>query len=229
MDTQFIKKRFDEIAKTRKFSIRWLSESLKINRYSVNKILDGDVRNGRDEARLRAILAKLGFSEDQFFAGSRSAPLAATERTLIPMYGEIPAGHPTWFDGVVEPEDWISPPPGSLNRKLFALRVRGQSMSPRFQNGDTLYLEPLSIRLGIKDPKNVVPRLTFERLDGHVVAALVDGEATLKQLKVVTLSGPDDYELHLVPFNPEYEPIVIGPDSTADFQGVVVGLYRIEA
>ena len=229
MDTQFVKKRFEEISKTRKFSIRWLSESLKINRYSVNKILSGDIRNGRDEARFRAMLAKLGYTEEQFFGGSRSAPLPATERTLVPMYGEIPAGHPTWFDGVAEPEDWIAPPPGSLSRKLFALRVRGQSMAPRFLNGDILYLEPLSIRMGAKDPKHPVPRLTFERLDGRVVAALVDEEATLKQLRIETPSTPDDYELQLVPFNPEYKPIIIGPDSTAHFQGVVVGLYRHES
>ncbi len=230
MDSKFIRERFAELAKQRRFSIRWLSESLSINRYSVNKILDGDVRNGRDEARLRAMIAKLGFTEDQFFKGAKALPLSSTERTLVPLYGEIPAGHPTWFDGVIEPENWISPPPGPLNRKLFALRVRGQSMAPRFLHGDLLYLEPLSIRLSVKDPQRPVPRQTFERLDGRVVAALVDEEATLKQLRIEKLSKkPDDYELHLVPLNPEFQSITIGPNSTAHFQGVVVGIYRNEA
>ena len=35
MDANFIRERFAEIAKLRKFSHRWLSESLRINRYSI--------------------------------------------------------------------------------------------------------------------------------------------------------------------------------------------------
>lgn len=226
MDAAFIKQRFNEISQDRRFSVRWLSESLNINRYSVNKILEGEVRHGRDEARLRAIIAKLGYTEDQFFKGSRPAP-ATKDQSLIPMYGEIPAGHPTWFDGTAQAEDWVPPPPGAAHRKLYALRVKGQSMAPQFLNGDLLYLEPLSIHIGVLDRQNPTPRLTFERLNGRVVAALVNDEATLKRLEIVSnSSNKEHYQLKLVPLNPEYQVITIGPDWTAHFQGVVTGLYR---
>ena len=79
-------------------------------------------------------------------------------------------------------------------------------------------------RLGIKDPERPTPRMTFERINGRAVAAMVDGEATLKQLSIKPLGKRDDYELHLLPLNPEYSPVVIGPNSTAVFQGVSLSL-----
>jgi SOS-response transcriptional repressor LexA len=230
MDAKFIRDRFIELAKLRKFSRRWLSDSLHINRYSVDKIIDeGDVRNGRDEDRLRQIIEKLGFTQEWFFKDAKLPGKEHADKDMIPVYGDIPAGNPTWFDGRAEPEAWVQPPPGTTNKRLFALRVRGDSMAPRYLTNDLLYLEPLSIRLGIKDPDRPAPRLTFERINGRVVAALVDGEATLKKLSIKPLGKRDDYELHLLPLNPDYSPVVIGPHQTAWFQGVVVGLYRNEA
>ena len=225
MDAAFIRTRFEEVNKLRKFSRRWLSDSLNINRYSINKILEGDVRNGRDEERLQQIIEKLGFTRDWFFR-TASRDLASNERHQIPMYGDIPAGNPTWFEGRAEPESWIESPPDKHSNKLFALRVRGQSMAPLYMPNDLLYLEPLTLKLGVKNPDRIVPRLTFERFNGRVVAALVDGEATLKTLTIKPLGARDDYELHLLPVNPEYSPIIVRADSTAWFQGVVVGLYR---
>ena len=225
MDAAFIKARFEEIKKLRKFSRRWLSDSLKINRYSINKILDGDVRNGHDEERLQQIIEKLGFTREWFFRTSIHDH-ASIDRHRIPLYGDIPAGNPTWFEGSADPESWIEAPPDKHSKQLFALRVRGQSMAPLYLPNDLLYLEPLTLKLGVKNPANIVPRLTFERFNGRVVAALVDGEATLKTLTIKPLGTRDDYELHLLPVNPEYSPIVVRADSTAWFQGVVVGLYR---
>jgi SOS-response transcriptional repressor LexA len=227
MDAHFIRERFGEISKLRKFSRRWLSDSLKINRYSIDKIIDGDVRNGKDEVRLKQIIEKLGFTQEWFFKGA--APASKQDKAVVPVYGAIPAGNPTWFDGQVEPEAWVGLPPGVTNANVFALRVRGDSMAPRFLSNDLVFLEPLSIRLGVKDPAQPVPRLTFERINHRVVAALVDGEATLKELSIKSIGKRDEYELHLLPINPEYSPIVIGPGSTASFQGVVIGLYRAEA
>ena len=228
MESQFIRERFKELAKLRKFSRRWLCDSLKINRFSIDKIINGDVRNGRDEERLRQIIEKLGFTQEWFFKGAPSKDHAAPEKPMIPLFGDIPAGNPTWFEGHAEPEAWVGPPPDTHNTRLFALRVRGHSMAPMYLPNDLLYLEPLSIRLGIKDPARPAPRLTFERINNRVVAAMVDGEATLKKLVIKSLGKRDDYELHLMPLNTEYAPIVIQADSTAWFQGVVVGLYRSE-
>lgn len=228
MDAEAIRERFEEIAQLRKFSRRWLSESLKINRYSIDKILDGDIRNGRDEARLTQIIEKLGYTREWFFKGTPPAVMIP-EKPLVPLFGDIPAGNPTGVDGRAEPEAWVDYPPGITNKRLFALRVRGHSMAPRFVPHDLLYLEPLDIRIGVKNPEQPTPRLTFERINERVVAAMVDGETTLKKLSIKSLGKRDDYELHLLPLNPEYSPVVVGPNSTAWFQGVVIGLYRTEA
>lgn len=230
IDTKFIRDRFEQITKDRKVSIRWLADALGYNRYYVNKLLRGDIRNGKDLQRLKALIDKLGFTEEQFYQGT-AIPGSATTRTSVPLFGDIPAGSPVWVEGSTQPDAWIESPPQSAGRRLFALRVRGDSMLPRFQSGDIVFLEPLAIKLGVKDPANPVPRMTFERLNNRVVAALIDGEATLKLLKLVPKpkpNKPDDYEIHLVPMNANYTPLVVGPDSTAEFQGVVVKLYRDE-
>jgi len=230
IDTKFIRDRFEQITRDRKISIRWLADSLGFNRYYVNKLLRGDIRNGKDVQRLKTLIDKLGLTEEQFYQGTVVSGSKATRGT-VPLYGDIPAGNPVWIEGATQPDVWIEAPPQSAGRKLFALRVRGDSMLPRFQSGDTVFLEPLSIKLGVKDPVNPVPRMTFERLNNRVVAALVDGEATLKLLKLVPKpksNKPEDYEIQLVPMNTEYTPLVVGPDSVAEFQGVVVKLYRDE-
>src|ERR1051325_5910978 len=110
MDANFIRERFNELAKLRKFSRRWLSDSLQINRYSIDKIIDGDVRNGKDETRLKQIIEKLGFTQEWFFKGA--TPISRQDKQPVPVYGTIPAGNPTWFDGQVEPESWVGLPPG---------------------------------------------------------------------------------------------------------------------
>ncbi len=71
-------------------------------------------------------------------------------------------------------------------------------------------MEPLSIKLGVKDPERPVPQLIFERLKGRVVAALVDGEATLKELQVVTLGKPDGSDFHSEERRPTLPLVVLG-------------------
>jgi SOS-response transcriptional repressor LexA len=230
IDSKFVRDRFEQICANQKVSIRWLAEATGFNRYYINKLIRGDIRKGKDVDRLRVLIEKMGYSEEQFFQGG-VMPGVKANRGTIPLYGEIPAGNPVWVEGVAVADAWVEVPPQSAGRRLFALRVRGDSMLPRFKSGDLVYLEPLAIKLGVKDPANPVPRLTFERLHNRVVAAIVDGEATLKLLKLVPRAKPgksDDYELHLVPLNEAYSPIIVGPDSTAEFQGVVVKLFRDE-
>lgn len=94
-------------------------------------------------------------------------PAAAAEVVEIPIYGNIAAGYP---DGV-EPGGQI----GRLqidvetaglrrSRRAFALKVRGDSMvDAGILDGDTVILEQ-------RPPKN-----------GDIVAALIDGETTLKR------------------------------------------------
>lgn len=85
----------------------------------------------------------------------------------IPIYGQIPAGMPS--NAEPESEGCVSVDISSLgvprNARTFALRVRGDSMvNAHIIDGDIVVME-------IREPR-----------EGDIVAALIDGETTLKRL-----------------------------------------------
>jgi SOS-response transcriptional repressor LexA len=232
MDAKRIEARFDELQRNKVFrSARWLAQSMSINRHSINKILSGDIQSERNRILFRAVLQKIGMDEDSFF-GRPPAPRPPISDEVpiekVPLWGEIPAGNPTSITGTQQPEEMIEPPPGARAKNLFALRVGGRSMYPRLIPGDIVYLERFEFHLGIKDWGNPVPKLTFERLDGRIVAVLFNGDATLKLLRIKSLEGKDNYELKLVPFNDEFQTITVGPGDELHFQGVVIKTLRDE-
>ena len=124
----------------------------------------------------------------------------------IPLYGTIPAGLPT--ETVQEPDSYISVDTISLgvrpNAKLFALRVRGDSMvNASILDGDVVFLTP-------REPH-----------EEDIVAALLDGESTLKRY-LVQRGRP-----FLRAENPRYPDLV--PVTELIIQGVMVGLLRTHA
>jgi repressor LexA len=97
-------------------------------------------------------------------------PMQKVRITDVPIYGEIPAGMSTLSEQAVEGH--VSLDRHSLNAskngRTFALRVRGDSMiGAHILDGDIVILEDR------KDVKN-----------GDIVAALIDGETTLKRYVV---------------------------------------------
>ncbi len=86
----------------------------------------------------------------------------------IPVYGQIPAGMAAADIAQSESEGCITVDVATIgiprNARTFALKVRGDSMvNAHICDGDTVILE-------VKEPKQ-----------GDVVAALIDGETTLKR------------------------------------------------
>lgn len=123
----------------------------------------------------------------------------------IPLYGMIPAGSPTAQDPATEPERTLSVDAASLGVRpttpLFALRVHGDSMTgASILDGDIVFVTP-------RDPQ-----------PGQIVAALIDGESTLKRFLLH----------HGRPFlraeNPRYPDLL--PATELVIQGVMVGLLR---
>jgi len=122
----------------------------------------------------------------------------------IPLVGRILAGFPEEpFEDVEErlPVDPDFFGPGVK----FAVRVRGDSMEGA----------------GIRDGDLAVIRQQPEAEDGQIVAALVDGEVTLKRLK----KGRGG-RVELRPENPAYEPLMFEPPEEPRILGVMVGLIR---
>jgi repressor LexA len=122
----------------------------------------------------------------------------------IPLYGMIPAGMPAdqqqESDGCISIDlETIRLPRGS---KVFALKVRGDSMvNAGIHENDTVILE-------LKEPR-----------DRDVVAALIDGETTLKRF-IVQRGKP-----FLRAENPNYPDLI--PARELVIQGVMIALFRL--
>lgn len=121
----------------------------------------------------------------------------------IPLYGTIPAGLPVAAEQ--QPDSYVSLDTAALgvrsNTRLFALRVRGDSMTgASILDGDTVFLTP-------REPRQ-----------RDIVAALIDGESTLKRF-LVTRGRP-----FLRAENPLYPDLL--PAAELVIQGVMVGLLR---
>jgi len=124
----------------------------------------------------------------------------AHQPDALPLIGRIAAGSPLLAIENVEAQVSLS-----RFRDCFMLKVKGESMKG----------------VGIMDNDMVVVRPQAAAENGEIVAALLGNEATVKRFQ------QRQDQVVLEPENPEFEPIVVGPDRQ-DFRiiGVVVGLLR---
>ena len=126
--------------------------------------------------------------------------IVSQEATYVPLVGRIAAGVPVLAEQQVED---IFPLPRQLvgEGTLFMLKVAGDSM----------------INAAIADGDWVVIRQQESAENGEIVAAMIDGEATVKTLK------QSDGHVWLMPHNPAFTPI-LGDDATV--LGKVVAVLR---
>jgi repressor LexA len=116
--------------------------------------------------------------------GRGSTPVSGESGIPVPVLGTIAAGHPIPAEELVEEE--LTLPANLIGQgTLFALRVKGDSM----------------IEAAICDRDIVVVRQQAVAENGDIVAALIDGEATVKVYRA------RDGRVELVPRNPRYEVI----------------------
>jgi repressor LexA len=129
-------------------------------------------------------------------AGSDALP----EPTIVPVLGRIAAGGPILAEEAVED---VFPLPRELvgEGALFLLKVVGESM----------------VDAAICDGDWVVVRQQNVADNGDIVAAMIDGEATVKTFK--RTSG----QVWLMPHNPAFDPI---PGNDAAILGKVVTVIR---
>ncbi|MER5638671.1 transcriptional repressor LexA [Kitasatospora sp. NPDC002227] len=120
--------------------------------------------------------------------------------SYVPLVGRIAAGGPILAEQTVED---VFPLPRQLvgDGELFALTVRGDSM----------------VDAAICDGDYVAVRRQPVAENGDIVAAMIDGEATVKRLK------REDGRIWLMPHNPAYDPI---PGDNATILGKVVAVMR---
>ncbi|MEU8898055.1 transcriptional repressor LexA [Nocardia sp. NPDC048505] len=152
-----------------------------------------DVRGLDDTVRSVTSLHSADHDHDAADAG-RPTP------TFVPVLGRIAAGGPILAEQAVED---VFPLPRELvgDGSLFLLKVVGQSM----------------IDAAICDGDWVVVRQQNVADNGEIVAAMIEGEATVKTFK---RTGNDVW---LLPHNPLFEPI---PGNNARILGKVVTVIR---
>jgi repressor LexA len=103
----------------------------------------------------------------------------------LPLLSSVPGGapsmifHPDYVEKYITVDDVRDP-------SAFALEVKGNSMAPRIEDGDIIVVSP-----------------KLEARSGDICVVRVNDEDTVKRIKI------DDQFLHLVPLNPEYEPMVV--------------------
>lgn len=149
--------------------------------------------NGRYRPNAEAmtkIAAALGVTTD-YLLGKEEIPIA--KFTLpqfhdVPVLGSVAAGTP-----ILAQEDVI----GTVmtDKDVFALRIKGDSMSPRIMDGDI-----------------VLVRQQDAAEDGDLVIAEIEGEATCKVLK------RSHGSVMLVPFNAAFAPFVYSGQEAEDLR-----------
>ena len=126
--------------------------------------------------------------------------IASQEAAYVPLVGRIAAGGPILAEEAIED---IFPLPRQIvgEGNLFLLKVVGDSM----------------INAAIADGDWVVVRQQPVAENGDIVAAMLEGEATVK-----TFKHAGDH-IWLMPHNPAYTPI---PGDDAEILGKVVAVLR---
>ena len=130
------------------------------------------------------------------------------ESAVVPLIGSIAAGVPILAEENVEKQ--LTFPKAFLPSagNMFALRVKGDSMEKAgILDGDIAVLKQVS-------------DATSEIKKGDIVAALIDGEATLKRFE----KTGSNVILH--PENDSYQPIKVSSKDNLSIVGKLVGVYR---
>lgn len=124
----------------------------------------------------------------------------------IPLLGQIAAGTPILAEQNIDDQLLIDANLfGRGQDKIYALRVRGTSMiGDGIMPGDMVFVRP---------------QATAE--NGELIAAMVDGSATVKRYE------KKNNKIYLIPSNPTMEPIVVDPaNEEFSILGAIRGVLR---
>lgn len=122
---------------------------------------------------------------------------------LLPLVGRVAAGFPILATENIENE--LSVDPNLFTQRPdYLLKVKGLSMRDA----------------GILDGDLLAIKKTNDARDGQIVVARIDDEVTVKRL------SRRGSIIHLLPENPDFEPIVIEPGQDFSLEGIALGLIR---
>ena len=172
-------------------SVEDLADKARLPKSTIEKILFGIVKHPRIDT-VQAIEKALGLDK-------LSIPNEVEMNDLypVPLLGSVVAGVPIEAQENLEGYIYISYRP---SEEYFALRVHGDSMK----------------NAGIFDKSVVVCHKQENADSGEIVVAMLNGEQTVKRLKIV------GNNIILMPENPEFDPIFVSEKDELLFLGKVV-------
>lgn len=205
-----IYERIRDLREKRGLSQQELADALGYtSRSSIAKIEKGVV--DLPQTKILAFAKVLGVTPAFLMGWENAEPVsqhASAQAIRIPVLGSIPAGIP--LEAVEDIIDWEEIPADWTRggQEFFSLKVHGDSMSPRYEDGDVLILRKQD---------------TCE--SGQDCAVMVDGsDATFKRVRISPAG------VTLQPLNPEYDPLVFSNREVQELPvrilGVVVELRR---
>ena len=161
--------------------VKGIRQAELVDKTGIDKGSMSSYVNGRympNAENVAKIAKALGVSVE-YLLGKEDLPrMSLPSMHEVPVIGKVAAGVP-----ISAQEDIVGTV--ATDKNVFALRVKGDSMSPRIMDGDV-----------------VLVRQQDYAEDGDVVIALIEGEATCKVLK------RSHGAVSLVPFNAAFLPLV---------------------
>lgn len=190
------------------YTMKKVAEHVGVSEATISRWESGNIANmRRDRIALLAEVLQIspavimGWTDESTVGDDACAIHSLTNNGRIPVFGRIPAGVP--IDAVQDVSGYIDVPSAWVDDH-GALIVKGDSMEPKYFDGDT-----------------VIFRVQPDCESGQDCIVYVNGyDATLKKV-VKTETG-----IILQPLNPEYDPLICGSDNPATILGVVVELRR---
>lgn len=194
-----IGKRIAELRRERGLNQEELAELAMLHRVTIAKYETGQVEPGA--LAVSRIADALGVSADELLCRtSKLPPFINIVKGAVPVIGEIACGQPITAEqnvtGFAELPDGVTAD--------FALRCKGDSMTPTFQPGDLVLI-----------------RQQPEVEQGQIAAVGIDNEATLKRFY------KHGEGIVLIADNPAYPPQVYTAGSDIRIYGFAVGFVRV--
>lgn len=174
--------RIKTLRKLHDMTLLQLADKLNVSESTVQRYESGNIKNLKYETIVE--LANIfNCSPSYVMAWEDESSATHTVKGIrVPVYGTVAAGIPIEaIENIVDYEEI----PDTWRGEYAALKVKGDSMLPRIQEGDVL-----------------IVRRQSDAESGDIVVAMVNGEdATVKKL----IKKPDGIVLQ--PLNPLYEPL----------------------
>ena len=194
-----IGKRIAELRRERGYNQEQLAEMAMINRVTLARYETGTIEPGA--FAISRIADALGVSTDEILCRvEKLPPFIPLVKTSVPIIGEIACGQP--ITAQQNAEGYAELPDGV--QADFALRCRGDSMEPTFEQNDLVLI-----------------RQQPEVMNGQIAAIGINGEATLKRVY------KQDNGITCVSDNPAYPPMFFPAGEGLIIYGLAVGYVRM--